>query len=105
MRWAEQRRSGTRQAAQTPVAAAQDAHSDQTALQLGHRTLPVPQPDAGETPTRAEKAPHVLAFLAETVTLPPLRRLHTGLTELMHKLNPWKHAVTKHDDANVGAHS
>lgn len=68
---AEQTGSGTRQATQTPVAATQDAHPDQTALQLGQRTLPVPQPDAGETPTRAEKAPHVVALLNQTVTFLP----------------------------------
>ena len=71
VRRAEQRGSRTRKAAQTPVAATQDSHTDQTALQLGQRTLPVPQPDAGETPTRAEKAPHVLAHLGETVTFLP----------------------------------
>lgn len=68
MHHAEQRRSGARQAAQTPVAAAQDSHTDQTTLQLGHRALPVPQPDPGEAATRAEETPHVLALLAETVT-------------------------------------
>lgn len=82
MRCAEQRGCGTRQAAQTPVAAAQDAHTDQTALQLGQRTLPVPQPDAGETPTRAEKAPHVLALLSETVTLLPSPVSQRGLSRI-----------------------
>lgn len=82
MRRAEQRGSGTRQAAQTPVAAAQDAHTDQAALQLGQRTLPVPQPDAGETPTRAEKAPHVLALLSETVTFVPSQVLQRGLRRI-----------------------
>lgn len=65
---AEQRGSGARQATQTSVATAQDSHTDQTALQLGHRALPVPQPDSGEAATRAEEATHVLAHLLETVT-------------------------------------
>lgn len=68
---AEQRGSRARQAAQTSVAAAPDSHTDQTALQLGHRALPVPQPDPGEAATRAEETPHVLALLAETVTSLP----------------------------------
>lgn len=67
VRHAEQRGSGARQAAQTSVAAAADSHPDQTALQLGHRALPVPQPHPGEAAPRAEEAPHVLALLAETV--------------------------------------
>lgn len=65
---ADQRGSGTRQAAETSVAAAQDSHTDQAALPLGHRALPVPQPDPGEVETRAEETPHVLALPAETVT-------------------------------------
>lgn len=68
---AEQRGSRARQAAQTPVAATQDSHPDQAALQLGHGALPVPQQDPGEAATRAEKNPHVLALLGETVTLFP----------------------------------
>lgn len=68
---AEQRGSRARQAAQTSVAAAQDSHTHQAALQLGHRALPVPQPDPGEAPARTEKTADVLALLAETVT-PPL---------------------------------
>lgn len=68
---AEQRGSRARQATQTPVAATQDSHTDQTALQLGHRALPVPQQDPGEAATRAEKNPHVLALLGETVTFSP----------------------------------
>lgn len=68
---AEQRGSRARQAAQTPVAATQDSHPDQAALQLGHGALPVPQQDPGEAATRAEKNPHVLALLGETVTFFP----------------------------------
>lgn len=68
MQHAEQRGSRARQAAQTPVAATPDSHTDQTALQLGHRALPLPQQDTGEAATRAEKTPHVLALLGETVT-------------------------------------
>ena len=65
---AEQRGSRACQAAQTSVAAAPDPHTHQTALPLGHRALPVPQPDPGEAATRAEEAPHVLALTDETVT-------------------------------------
>lgn len=64
---AEQRRSGSGQATQTPVAPAQDAHPHQAALQLGHWALPVPQQDAGEAATRPEEDPHVLALLGQTV--------------------------------------
>lgn len=65
---AEQRGSRARQAAQTPVAAAQDPHTHQAALPLGHRALPVPQPDPGEAPARPEEAPHVVALRGQTVT-------------------------------------
>lgn len=77
---AEQRGSRARQAAQTSVAATQDSHTDQTALQLGHRALPVPQPNPGEAATRAEETPHVLALPAETVTSLPseVSKLSTG---------------------------
>lgn len=68
---AEQRGSRACQAAQTSVATTQDSHTDQTALQLGQRALPVPQPDPGEAATRAEETPHVLALLGETVTAFP----------------------------------
>ncbi|KAK2908037.1 hypothetical protein Q8A73_009110 [Channa argus] len=76
------RGSWARQAAQTSVAAAADSHTDQTALQLGHRTLPVPQPDPGEAAPRAEEAAHVLALFAETVTLLP-----SEVFKPEHKLN------------------
>lgn len=77
---AEQGGSRARQAAQASVAATQDSHTDQTALQLRHRALPVPQPDSGETATRAEKTPHVLALFIETVTSLPsqVSELTTG---------------------------
>lgn len=67
MRYAEQRGRRARQTAQTSVAAAADAHPDQTALPLGHRALPVPQPHPGEAAPLTEEAPHVLALFDQTV--------------------------------------
>lgn len=87
MRDAEQRRSRARQAAETSVAAAQDSHTHQTALQFGHRALPVPEPDPGEAATRTEEAPHVLALLVETVMYSPteVSKLYTGFSEKRKK--------------------